>query len=117
MSELVIASNEADARAAGRGQTASLGDGRCAQAAHRGAVDGRLPTRQFRGRARPPGPRYGGRVMFPIVTGVTIVPILFIAFFAIDSYALLLVGGFFLGIAGTVSSGTGRRASASRSRA
>ena len=45
--------------------------------------------------------RYGGRVMFPIVSGVTIVPILFIAFFALDSYALLLVGGFFLGIAGT----------------
>ncbi|RYC13913.1 NarK/NasA family nitrate transporter [Nocardioides zhouii] len=46
--------------------------------------------------------RYGGRVMFPIVSGVTIVPVLFIAFVALDSYALLLVGGFFLGIAGTV---------------
>ncbi len=45
--------------------------------------------------------RYGGRVMFPIVSGVTILPILFIAFAALDSYALLLVGGFFLGIAGT----------------
>lgn len=45
--------------------------------------------------------RYGGRVMFPIVSGVTILPILFIAFVALDSYALLLVGGFFLGIAGT----------------
>ena len=45
--------------------------------------------------------RYGGRIMFPIVTGVTILPILFIAFFALDSYALLIVGGFFLGIAGT----------------
>ena len=45
--------------------------------------------------------RYGGRVMFPIVSAATIVPILFIAFFALDSYALLLVGGFFLGIAGT----------------
>src|SRR6187431_618482 len=45
--------------------------------------------------------RFGGRVMFPLVSGVTIVPILFIAFFALDSYALLLVGGFFLGIAGT----------------
>ena len=39
--------------------------------------------------------------MFPIVSAATIVPILFIAFFALDSYALLLVGGFFLGIAGT----------------
>ncbi|MGH3331977.1 MAG: MFS transporter [Nocardioidaceae bacterium] len=45
--------------------------------------------------------RYGGRVMFPIISGITIVPILFIAFFALDSYALILVGGFFLGIAGT----------------
>jgi NNP family nitrate/nitrite transporter-like MFS transporter len=45
--------------------------------------------------------RFGGRVMFPIVSGATIVPILFIAFFALDSYALLLLGGFFLGVAGT----------------
>src|SRR6188472_2946401 len=45
--------------------------------------------------------RFGGRVMFPLVTAATIVPVLFIAFFALDSYALLLVGGFFLGIGGT----------------
>ena len=45
--------------------------------------------------------RYGGRVMFPLVSAATIVPVLFIAFVALDSYALLLVGGFFLGIAGT----------------
>lgn len=45
--------------------------------------------------------RYGGRVMFPLVSGVTIIPICFIALFALNSYALLLVGGFFLGIAGT----------------
>jgi NNP family nitrate/nitrite transporter-like MFS transporter len=45
--------------------------------------------------------RYGGRVMFPIVSAVTILPILFIAFVALDSYDLLLFGGFFLGIAGT----------------
>src|SRR6478736_2120972 len=45
--------------------------------------------------------RYGGRLMFPIVSGLTILPILFIEFFALDSYNLLLVGGFFLGIAGT----------------
>ena len=44
--------------------------------------------------------RYGGRVMFPLISVVTILPILFIAFVALDSYALLLVGGFFLGIAG-----------------
>ena len=45
--------------------------------------------------------RYGGRLMFPLVSAVTIVPVLFLAFVALDSYALLLVGGFFLGIAGT----------------
>lgn len=45
--------------------------------------------------------RYGGRVMFPLVTTATIVPTLFIGFVALDSYALLIVGGFFLGIAGT----------------
>jgi NNP family nitrate/nitrite transporter-like MFS transporter len=45
--------------------------------------------------------RFGGRVMFPLITAATIVPVLFIAFVALDSYALLIVGGFFLGIAGT----------------
>lgn len=45
--------------------------------------------------------RYGGRVMFPAVSALTVLPILFLAFFALDSYALLLVGGFFLGIGGT----------------
>jgi NNP family nitrate/nitrite transporter-like MFS transporter len=45
--------------------------------------------------------RYGGRTMFPAVSAVTILPILFLAFFALDSYGLILVGGFFLGIAGT----------------
>ncbi len=45
--------------------------------------------------------RFGGRIMFPLVSAVTIVPILFLAFFALDSYALILVGGFFLGIGGT----------------
>lgn len=45
--------------------------------------------------------RFGGRVMFPLITGITIIPVLFLAFFALDSYALILVGGFFLGIAGT----------------
>jgi len=44
---------------------------------------------------------FGGRVMFPIVSAATIVPVLFIAFFALDSYVLLLIGGFFLGIGGT----------------
>lgn len=45
--------------------------------------------------------RYGGRLMFPLISVITIVPVLFLAFFALDSYALILVGGFFLGIAGT----------------
>ena len=45
--------------------------------------------------------RFGGRLMFPVVSVVTIVPVLFLAFFALDSYALILVGGFFLGVAGT----------------
>jgi len=45
--------------------------------------------------------RYGGRLMFPLISAATIVPILFLAFVALDSYALILVGGFFLGVAGT----------------
>ncbi len=44
--------------------------------------------------------RFGGRIMFPLVSGVTIVPILFLGFVA-DTFAAFLVGGFFLGIAGT----------------
>lgn len=45
--------------------------------------------------------KLGGRVMFPLVSAATIVPILFLAFVALDSYALILIGGFFLGIGGT----------------
>jgi NNP family nitrate/nitrite transporter-like MFS transporter len=45
--------------------------------------------------------KYGGRVMFPLISAITIVPVLFLAFFALDSFTLILVGGFFLGIAGT----------------
>jgi NNP family nitrate/nitrite transporter-like MFS transporter len=45
--------------------------------------------------------KYGGRLMFPAVSALTILPVLFIAFFALDSFTLLLVGGFFLGIGGT----------------
>jgi len=45
--------------------------------------------------------KLGGRVMFPLVSAVTIVPVLFVGFVALDSYTLLLVGGFFLGIGGT----------------
>jgi NNP family nitrate/nitrite transporter-like MFS transporter len=45
--------------------------------------------------------RYGGRVMFPLVSTSTIIPVVFIALFAQTSYMALLVGGFFLGVAGT----------------
>ena len=45
--------------------------------------------------------RFGGRVMFPLVSAATIVPVLFIGFFALSSYWALIIGGFFLGIAGT----------------
>lgn len=45
--------------------------------------------------------RYGGRVMFPLVSAATVVPVLFLGFFALDSYSLILLGGFFLGIGGT----------------
>ncbi len=44
---------------------------------------------------------FGGRVMFPLVSAVTIAPVLFIGYFGQNSYVALLVGGFFLGIAGT----------------
>ena len=45
--------------------------------------------------------RYGGRVMFPLVSLATIVPVLFIGLAGQDSLTALLVGGFFLGIGGT----------------
>ena len=45
--------------------------------------------------------RYGGRLMFPIVSLSTVVPVLCLGMFAQSSYALILVFGFFLGIGGT----------------
>jgi MFS transporter, NNP family, nitrate/nitrite transporter len=45
--------------------------------------------------------RFGGRVMFPLVSLATIVPVLFIGLFGQTSLGALLVGGFFLGIGGT----------------
>ncbi|MGN6330044.1 MAG: MFS transporter [Motilibacteraceae bacterium] len=45
--------------------------------------------------------RFGGRIMFPVVSLVTIVPVLYLGLFGHDSLAALLVGGFFLGVAGT----------------
>ena len=44
--------------------------------------------------------RLGARVMFPLVSVLTIAPVLFVGLFA-DTYALLITGGFFLGLAGT----------------
>ncbi|MEZ0448828.1 MFS transporter [Cellulomonas sp. ICMP 17802] len=44
--------------------------------------------------------RYGSRRMFPTVTVLTILPVLFIGFVA-DTYPAMLVGGFFLGLGGT----------------
>jgi MFS transporter, NNP family, nitrate/nitrite transporter len=45
--------------------------------------------------------RYGGRVMFPVVSFATIVPVLFLGLAGYQSLTMLLVGGFFLGLAGT----------------
>jgi NNP family nitrate/nitrite transporter-like MFS transporter len=45
--------------------------------------------------------RFGGRIMFPLVSVVTIVPVLFLGLLGHGSLAALLIGGFFLGIGGT----------------
>jgi MFS transporter, NNP family, nitrate/nitrite transporter len=45
--------------------------------------------------------RYGARTMFPLVSALTIVPVLFVGYLASDSYALMLLGGFVLGLGGT----------------
>src|SRR5215213_5550073 len=45
--------------------------------------------------------RFGGRVMFPIISLITVVPVLYLGRLGHSSLAALLVGGFFLGIAGT----------------
>lgn len=45
--------------------------------------------------------RFGGRIMFPLVSLVTIIPVLYLGVFGHDSLAGLLIGGFFLGIGGT----------------
>jgi NNP family nitrate/nitrite transporter-like MFS transporter len=45
--------------------------------------------------------RFGGRVMFPVISLVTVIPVLFLGLFGHSSLTALLVGGFFLGIAGT----------------
>jgi NNP family nitrate/nitrite transporter-like MFS transporter len=45
--------------------------------------------------------RFGGRVMFPLVTAGTIVPVLFLGLVGHGSLAALLIAGFFLGVGGT----------------
>ena len=45
--------------------------------------------------------RYGGRLMLPLVSVTTIVPVLYLGLAGHDSLTGLLVGGFFLGVAGT----------------
>ncbi|PWN03343.1 MFS transporter [Nocardioides silvaticus] len=45
--------------------------------------------------------KYGARIMFPLVSAATIVPVLYIGLLGQDSYVGLLVAGFFLGIGGT----------------
>jgi NNP family nitrate/nitrite transporter-like MFS transporter len=45
--------------------------------------------------------RFGGRVMFPVVSLVTIVPVLYVGLSGHKSLAGLLIGGFFLGVGGT----------------
>lgn len=44
--------------------------------------------------------RYGARIMFPLVSALTILPVLFVGLVA-DSFVWLIVGGFFLGLGGT----------------
>ncbi|MFE6633140.1 MFS transporter [Streptomyces tendae] len=45
--------------------------------------------------------RYGGRVMFPLVSAATSVPVLYVGLAGHSSLAALLAGGFLLGIGGT----------------
>jgi NNP family nitrate/nitrite transporter-like MFS transporter len=45
--------------------------------------------------------RLGGRVMFPAVSFLTILPVLFLGLAGHDSLGALLLGGFFLGLGGT----------------
>ncbi|MET8560833.1 MFS transporter [Streptomyces flaveolus] len=45
--------------------------------------------------------RFGGRLMFPLVSAATIVPVLYLGLAGHSSLAALLAGGLFLGIGGT----------------
>lgn len=44
--------------------------------------------------------RLGAKVMFPAVSALTIIPVLFVGFLGVN-YWLVLIGGFFLGLGGT----------------
>ncbi|WP_206664187.1 MFS transporter [Thermomonospora catenispora] len=46
--------------------------------------------------------RFGGRVMFPLVSALTALPVLYVGLLGRSSLATLLIGGFFLGVGGTV---------------
>jgi len=46
--------------------------------------------------------RFGGRVMFPVVSAATVVPVLYVGVWGHTSLPALLAGGFFLGVGGTV---------------
>ncbi|MGW0705510.1 MFS transporter [Streptomyces sp. NPDC002643] len=45
--------------------------------------------------------RFGGRVMFPLVSAATVLPVLHLGLVGHSSLGALLVGGFFLGVGGT----------------
>jgi MFS transporter, NNP family, nitrate/nitrite transporter len=45
--------------------------------------------------------RFGARIMFPLVSLATVIPVLYIGLLGHSSLAALIVGGFFLGVAGT----------------
>ena len=45
--------------------------------------------------------RFGARTMFPLITALTILPVLFIGYVGSESYSLMLLGGFVLGLGGT----------------
>lgn len=55
---------------------------------------GRIPVGAFTD-------RFGGRIMFPLVSALTTIPVVFIGYFGLHSYGALLFGGFFLGLGGT----------------
>src|SRR3954466_12755769 len=51
--------------------------------------------------------RFGGRVMFPLVSLATIVPVLYLGLFGHGSLTELLIGGVFLGGGGAACAGGG----------